>query len=308
MKSYKTNFTCALILLILMGCRQLVTDEFDDMEKVVVINSIIEAQHPIKVHLSYSTNLGADYMEIIENACVLIYEDDVFVDTLDYISGGYYLSNVNAEEGKNYSCSLNVLDETLAETPLSIAQKILNVKHINAAGKTDEGITHPAIEVTFSNDTNEELYFEIMVLLQKEYRMYHDYGEYDIVDSVSAIQLLNITDPLILNEGIPLLLFSNELITQDYYTMHINYTTGESQDSDDDYNTYEMVLYPFTVELRTVSKDYYLYMKQKYIYEQGRYPEVFGDVARAYSLYSNVTNGLGIFAGYSCSLTDTIVP
>jgi hypothetical protein len=62
------------------------------------------------------------------------------------------------------------------------------------------------------------------------------------------------------------------------------------------------------IELRTVSKEYYQFTRQKYLYETGRFPQ-FGIGANiAFPLYSNVKDGFGIVAGYSSFVSDTIYP
>jgi hypothetical protein len=125
-------------------------------------------------------------------------------------------------------------------------------------------------------------------------------------DYVEFVQILNITDPVLLNEGIPLTVFSNELIESDSYTMTINYTSGNYTSNGNGWNT---ELYPLVIELRAITYDYYMYLKQLYLYETGRYPtDVGGGAVTNFNLYSNIPGGYGIFAGYSWVVSDTIVP
>ncbi|MBK9388775.1 MAG: DUF4249 family protein [Bacteroidetes bacterium] len=67
-------------------------------------------------------------------------------------------------------------------------------------------------------------------------------------------------------------------------------------------------LYPVILELRSVSQNYYRFVKQKYLYELGRYPEFMAASTTAFPLYSNINGGYGIFAGYSLVKSDTIYP
>jgi hypothetical protein len=115
-----------------------------------------------------------------------------------------------------------------------------------------------------------------------------------------------IVDPVILNEGMPLALFNNELITDTLYTLVLNYTTWEASSSNG--GPWRTVLYPFVVELRQVTEDYYRFKKQLYLYEEGRYADGIITSMTNANLYSNIENGYGIFAGYSSFVSDTITP
>jgi hypothetical protein len=154
-------------------------------------------------------------------------------------------------------------------------------------------MTYPAVKFTFSNTKNENCYYEARIRLIK-------YGSEQIAD------MYNIVDPVLLNEGLPLSVFSNELITDTAYTMTINYFTGSASSTNGGPMT--TTLYPFILEFRSVSYDYYQFARQKYLYDTGRFPEFGLSSNQAFQLYSNVKNGYGIFAGYSSVISDTITP
>jgi len=112
--------------------------------------------------------------------------------------------------------------------------------------------------------------------------------------------MIEITDPVLLNEGIPIAVFSNEIIQGNSYNITINYTTGSASSTGTN-------LFPLILELRSISKNYYQFLKQQYLYERGRYPE-FGSAFTSTNLYSNIIGGYGIFAGFSSIQSDTIFP
>jgi hypothetical protein len=62
------------------------------------------------------------------------------------------------------------------------------------------------------------------------------------------------------------------------------------------------------VELKTISYSYYQYLRQLYLYETGRYPDFSFGPMHTFPLYSNVTNGMGILAGYSLFRSEIITP
>lgn len=298
-----------ITLLALISCRKLVIEDFSSTESKPVLNAIIEANKPIQVHLSYSENINGDTLSLVQDAVVVLKEDNSIIDTLTLNEEGVYESQMLAQEERYYYCEATFVDGTSvsAGSYLPKQSKILSYEHIDEAGRDEEGTIYPAIQVTFENDPNEELYFQLLIntittvcdYYEDENGGLHDscYGAY------SNPELLNIDDPLIINEGLPIPIFSNELIGGDTYTMNLNYTTGSTVSHGGAFGTdYD----PLVIELRSISYEYYRHVKQLYLYEQGRYPDVVGDVARVYPLFSNIDNGYGIFAAYSTCITDTI--
>ncbi|MFO7656541.1 MAG: DUF4249 domain-containing protein [Bacteroidales bacterium] len=284
-----------LNLLLFTGCRELVKSEFPDFEQSPVVNSIMVAGRPLQVHVSLAGKMDTFELQGIDNAEVLLYADGLFLGSLNYDGDGFYSSDYILRPSENYECRVTVpgYNEIVCRNLIPQPAGITYIEHIEKAGKDEEGMTYPALKFTFMNNPLEKQYFQAAIRLI--------YGDYE-----SSGQILNITDTVLLNEGLPITLFSNQLIKQDAYTMTINYTTGSASGR---YGVLQTHLYPLILELRSVSYDYYQYVKQLYLYEKGRYPDglAFGAFT-SFPLYSNIEGGYGIFAGYSSILSDTIYP
>jgi len=282
-------------LFIFTSCRKLVQDEFPNFEPVPCINSILVAGKPIKVHISLATKLDKTQLEIIDNAQVQLYIDGQFAEILNYEGEGIYVSTTISEPLINYNCQVSIPDFETIECNASIpeAQPILDIVHINNAGVDEEGLTYPAVQFSFPNNPDETTYYEAKIIFPDD-------------DYYSEGQIIYISDPVLLNEGLPMAVFSNELIETDTYTMTINYYSGHSSSTID--GVLHTMLDPFILELRTVSYDYYTYVKQQYLYETGRYPDIVGGVITPFPLHSNIEDAYGIFAGYSVVKSDTIFP
>ena len=278
----------------LSGCRKLVDYEYQNFTRTPAINSIIKAGEPLTVHVSIATNFNETEITGIDNAVVNLYADDEFIEQLTLSGNGIYVSETTAQTLKKYEYRVIIPGFSVAVCKAFIPEEtsITEIEHISVAGKDTEGTTYPAIKFTFHSIPSEEQYFEARIrLLRSEYEYNAD--------------IINIVDPVLLNEGLPLTVFSNDLITDTTYTMTINYITGSSSSSGGSYYTN---LYPFILEIRSVSKDYYLFARQKYLYDTGRFPEFGLSTNTAFPLYSNVENGYGIFMGYSAVVSDTIYP
>jgi hypothetical protein len=285
-----------LFVIFLFSCRDLVEYTPVSIEPEPVLNSLLKAGNPVAAHVSLTQMMDGKPLKVVNNATVELFVDSVFVELMQPEEDGWFFSSVIAEPGKVYLLRLQIPghDQVTASTVIPSPSRLLKVHHIAIAGKEEQGETYPAVHFTFNNNPEEELFFEAQIRLFRS-------GSFE-----GNGQLKNIIDPVLLNEGIPLLLFSNEKIKDDQYTMIANYTTGSHSGSGN--GQWITDLYPLVVELKTVSKEYYLFARQKYLYETGRFPE-FGIGANiAFPLYSNVKGGYGIVAGYSSFVSDTLYP
>ena len=275
----------------LSACRELVEDEFEPFGPRPVVNSIIQKDSLIKVHISLARELGDKPLPKVENATIELFEEGKYLETLSYSDGGIYVSSTFARSNITYNMRISILgfDTFNAKCKIPEEPTILKIRHIENAGINAEGWTYPAIKVRFETEPNQLKYYEIIV------NCYDESGA--LIPGFHTV-----VDPVLQNEGISQALFNNELIQKDTYDIHINYSTG-SYEAEGNMN-----LYPLIVELRAVDYNYYMYQKQRYLYEIGRYPEYSISRQTAFQLYSNIEDALGIFAGFAAVKSDTIYP
>jgi hypothetical protein len=284
-----------IILLILCSCRELVTDDFPGFTEVPAVNSILIVGKPLKVHVSLAEKLDTNELAVVNDANISLSIDGKYAETLIPNGNGIYLSSSLIEPMKSYKMEVKVPGyETISCSEiLPSPSPILKIIHNNNAGKDEEGVVYPSVSVSFKTNPSDNQYFEIVIrTLQHKY------------ESIATQK--KITDPVLLNEGLPLTIFSNEIIRDSVYTMTINYFTGGAGKVGDE--PWHTTLYPLIIELRSCSRDYYRFVKQKYLYEKGRFPEFLAASTNAFPLFSNVPGGYGIFAGYSVVVSDTLIP
>jgi hypothetical protein len=284
----------ATLALITHSCKKVVQNTFDDIEQVPVVNSILKADSTLLINLSYSANLNPSKIKYIENASIRFFIDDNLEEILSNGKDGMYISNIIVESGKQYSCEIDIpgYDMLTCETTIPQKKNIIDIIHRDLAYTDEEGIIYPAIDITFENDINSTQYFEIII---KYIRTWDD------EEHNSYASLVGIDNPVIINEGLPIAVFSNELITDSIYTMSLNYFTGGTS-----WNI--TTTYPTIVELHSISFDYYKYLKQLYLFRQAVNNYNLTGSTPPVQIYSNVENGYGIFAGYSNYVSDTIYP
>lgn len=286
MKKVYKLFCLALTVLLFSSCRKEVKTDDSLLTAYPVINSIIINGKPIKVHISIASQFSDTKTILIENATVKLYRENVLVEDLIYINDGIYISESIGEASKEYSLRINVpgYKEINCKTTVPVVPEISNVKFIPIAGMDNEGETYSGITFDFKTTPTIAQYFEICL------KVFY-YG------NIIEVNPVDIVDPILLHEGLPLPVFSNEIIKDSLYSMRYNYYTGVTDNN-----------LPLILEFRSISKEYYLYLRQKYLYDTGRFPEFGLNSSTAFPMYSNIDEGYGIFAGYSFIVSDTIQP
>jgi len=281
------------------SCHKLVQDEFPDFTPVPTVNSYLIADSAIKVKISLAAKMDSLPLKTVDQAEVQLFIDGTFNETLFTKGNGLYSSVSIVKPGKTYRCQISIpgYDMVTCSDSIPLPNPIMKIEHILTAGIDEEGFTYPGIKFTFSNNPQEHRYYQAIIwkYTESEWRS----------SPWTAAGLKEIVDPVLLAEGLPMAVFSNDQINGDTYTMQINYQSGIYYAGPNNENPR---LYPFMLELRSISYHYYQYLRQVYLYDLGRYPEFLSGVGSVFPLHSNVQNGYGIFAGYSTYLSEIIQP
>ena len=298
-KCFISLISLVLLLILISSCRDLVLDDFPEYDDTIVANSILIEGTPITVHLSRTGSIDSFQLPPIDNAEIELWVNDEFTENLTNSGQGFYSSEINTESLKNYLCKIIIPENELILCQQMIPESIpiIELEHVNIAGRDEEGTSYPAITLSFPNKTSQRNYYEVII---KYFISYSGQTEQ------YTASIHSFSDPVILNEGIPAPLFSNEVIKDTVYSITLNYTTSGSHLSTE--GIWRTTLFPIIVELRTISYDYYYYKKQFYLYEEGRMADGLLNAITSFPLYSNIEKANGIFAGYSVFTSDTIRP
>jgi hypothetical protein len=285
------------LMAILVSCRTKLDWNPPEFEQKPVVSGVIKAGNPITIKVSLAVTLNSKPTPEVSNALVQIFIDNIFSETLKYIGDGLYQSELVAQEDHVYRCEVTIpgLPTAICSTHIPKHQNIINFEHINKAWVDEEGVAFPAIKLTFDNTPNTDVYYQVVITMFRD------------DDNAETAWLESIVDPILLNEGLPIAVFSNKLIEEKTYKMTLNYAGMDIYNHN---NTgWIASLYPIQVELRTVCPDYYKFIKQQYLYELANSePFLSVGVKGNYKLHSNVQNGYGIVVGYSSVKSEIIDP
>ncbi|MFK8037537.1 MAG: DUF4249 domain-containing protein [Crocinitomicaceae bacterium] len=289
----KFIYVC-LASLVFTACEKEIKLKDSDIKSRIVVNGLFETEDTLKIQLSESRDIlfnnGGVLPDILTGQAKLLTADNQSIGEFVHEGSGlYYLPNFLPKPGVEYKLKVNNtgFDEVSAINKIPASISISNIDTLRKADYMD-------IDITFSDNGNEENYYGILIIDKGKF-------EYEIEPGVVVTEYydnswvctkdLNVygsVDPEgdICSEG--------DLLISDDNFNGSNYTITVKKYMDDNPDT-------LIVSLRSISADLYKYKTtlQKYNEVQGN---PFGEPVQ---VFSNIVNGFGIFAGQSV-YTDTI--
>ncbi len=260
------------LFVLFTACHALVDDEFPDFEKLPVINAYLQADKIIDLQLTFTANLTDSMPKYIPNAQVIIESSLGASDTLKYTKKGWYTSKLIAKVGVTYTCKVNIdgYKQVVAQTTIPDYTTIYDLKFTQLAGLGSQGGIVSSFEFTIASNKSHNCYWEVFF---DNFQIY----------------MLPERDSVLITEAMPLTVFSNKKMKDETYKVKFFL------------ESYGNVFEPNTrqhITIRSVDESYYKFQKQYFLYSTSQYQDL-GSSPQTYPLYSNVTNGLGIFTSYT---------
>ncbi len=288
-------------LVILSSCVELVSDEFPDYEAVPSLNCILVSGDSLSLQLSLAEKIASSDLTLLEKASVQMVQGSSGGFSLDYLGNGLYTSSTRVEPGSPYfiSVDLDGYPELQASDSVPTPCSVSILSQTNTAKLNEDGFYMTGIELEFNDDPLTKDYYEIIIYKREE-------------DRIFPAPAFNEQNQVLLNEGFEpytteSLVFSDELIEDEYVYMNLIYGVDYSRGSTGGIRYQTIREHTLIVELRHISKEYYLFKKSVYFYENSRYADFIEGTATVYPIYSNVENGLGILASYATSCDSIFV-
>ena len=254
----------------------------------IVVNSIFSEGEKWNVHVTKSKQiLDQTEFEILTNASVDLYEDEILLESLTYIGDGIYESTQTPKIGKVYTLRVasDGLDLVRAESEILSP---VQIKRISKAQKRYESLDYTELSIVFSDDEKVANYYNVSLY---EYEG-ETVGNCEFFGTpfyfASVDNELKIGDILDTNsveyfdqDGAA---FNDLLFNGTNYTLKLLIENRHIDSID-----------VAMVEIKSLSKNYYEYITTRtaYILAQG------DPFSQPVYVKSNIENGYGIFAGYS---------
>jgi len=285
------------------SCSKLICDEFPPFEPVPAINAILVPGRNVNVHVSQVEAIDDTPPLHINEALITLYRNGDSVAEMPLFRSGLYYSHEPIRAGEIYSCSIRIdgFPDLYCKDSIPSNTRVRITDYTNTAKVNEEGGYNAGVTIEFQDDPTTEDYYEVIIDKRTEYSRYSVYA-------------FDETSEVLLNEGLEpyfteSLVFSDELMEESNISMTLDFEgTNNRKCYYNDSCVFKVFEHALIVELRHVSREYYMFKKDFYFYEKNLYTQFTEGTSTAFSLYSNIENGLGIFAGFTASVDSIWVP
>lgn len=284
-----------LFAMIFASCEKIIEANLEDSHRRIVVNSTFTADSILEVNISKSLHvLDNSNVMYLNNAVVKLYENDQLVDTLQNIGNGDYTSTSFVPAyGKTYKLMVSSanLDDVEGQNKIPVPVEISNIDTMKIKREQEERME---CKISINDPAGTDNYYLLQIYRYLDY--YNGPVYKGDIKNFSTVYF-NSDDPVIeewvnWGEGA---IFSDDIFNGNSYKINIDVYIGDIVS----YDSTGVTLYYY---LNSISREYYLYLLSLAKY-QNTNSDFFAEPVR---VYSNITNGLGIFAGYS-SAVDSIL-
>lgn len=302
---YKLLVKSFLLLFVFSSCSKIIPIDDPDNKKHIDVIGLINSDSILNVNISKSVsilqstehlydeenNSFLSKIDFVSNATVKIYENNVYKDTLSFTEYGNYIANFRPVVGNKYKIEVNVpnCEQVDAENTVPEKVEIISIDTLTVSSTSfldEEKMLRCKIKFTDPSEVNNYYYFNIFGKVT--YSWYDEDTDSLFVETYSTFVDFDTNDPIIkndskLNNGI---VFNDNAINGKTYTLIV------------DFDKYFSDSTMFHFNLYSISSDYYLYLKSsnKQMDNNGG-----GPFSEAVPVYTNINNGVGIFAGINKS-------
>ena len=281
MHQFTKIITCFFVLSSFLSCKKVIDIELPATDPKIVVNSFFTENSRIKVHLSKSIGILENIIPECTDATVILRENNVILDTM-YYQSGYYYSHILAETNKNYALEVIVPGmETVFCEDLIPEKTILQSFVCTDSVLIDEdGFVINELELNFQ-DFSGPSFYEVELS-----------AKYIIDNNYTSIWFMKNSDPIITSTGLldynpKTLIFNDKMFDGKHCSVKIYFATQAYAD------------YNLKIIFRSVSQSYYKYKEKQFAYLFSLDSDIFSGMSEPINLFSNITGGYGIFAGYT---------
>jgi hypothetical protein len=206
-----------VLFCLLNSCIKEVNFTVEDVPKQLIINSVLQAYQPVSVRVSGLQSILDTSILFIDNALVILSEDDNEVDTLRFISKGIYESYIYPKPGKSYHLKVKAEGYPTVFATDTVPYKTMIKRATMKESMTvdEDGTPHIDYTLSFDKQTGTTNFYELFFVNQWKYD-----SIYQIYFETTAASI----DPIILASGttdynFTTYLFNDASLTTNEYTL-----------------------------------------------------------------------------------------
>ncbi len=300
---------CVLLMasVVIMSCTKDLSDNQDNFESVLVLNSAFLPGEIMSVRLTNSVSIfdKDDNITGVLDASVRVRDEDSGeVFTLHHVGEGLYQSDIFRPEYEiDYTVMASAEGFVSIEATSSIPYPVIATISSQSEGFNDSGDYEAEIELEFVNEENAPKFY-VWEVVDDNKQFNQDFTFDQVLDNpVMLTSQDDNTDSVLADESFQSRVFytDNGDNADPYRSSFITPTTpsfAAQSSSDID----EELAPRIQVRVMTVSEDLYQYFKSVEIYRSRGIHN--SSITQPSEIYSNVKGGIGIFAGYHQRFLD----
>ncbi|MDX9783038.1 MAG: DUF4249 domain-containing protein [Bacteroidales bacterium] len=273
--------TFIIIFSAILSCKKVIDIELPATDPKIVVNSFFTDNSRIKVQLSKSIGVLEGTSPDITDASVILRENGVIIDTM-YLESGDYYSHTLAEKNKDYSLEIIAPDMETVSCEDFIPEKTVLKSYMctDSVLINEDGLAINELKLDFEDFPGPSFY-EVEL---KANDVINNYNQ--------GLWFEKNSDPIITSTGLldynpRTLIFTDKMFDGKHCSVKIYFASNSWSD------------YKLTISFRSVSESYYKYKEKQIAYLFSLDQDIFSGMSEPVNLYSNITGGYGIFAGYS---------
>lgn len=277
-----------LIFLTFVSCQRETEIDIPQSDPKIALSCFLIPQKNIEIYLCQSIYIYDTEEVPITNAIVKLYKNNSLLEVIPHSEKGYYRTNKQPEAGANYSIEVVVDGFEAIKAKTTIPKpSIISSTILQKNTTTDNGSSLIFYQMTIkAPDTNSVKYYDYFCNIISDKKHFDGTPNY----FSTAISY----DTFIMNEGDEKTsFFSIDLFNNSTFKLNLYYNDPHN------YLMFEdTVSYNISSQIYSISKELYLYKKslRKYSTNHANIWQFSNP-----SIYSNIENGYGIFAGLSFS-------
>ncbi len=300
---------------IMQSCVKEIDISMPDSQKSMVLNGFIQPDSAITVNISRSMGALEDGdVPFLENVEVSLYENNILIETLQYSQNGNYTSDKTIKENATYKIEAesqnlkNIITDcripdkpviisvdTTKETKIEVYENYYNDVSYNDTNY----VTIVNFDIKIDDPSGKENYYFLAISQVEEVYDYDNWdyqtnkpeflGYQDVYTYYNGSDFIFKENYFTLN-GIKGQIFTDDIFNGKEFNITVNITNY--QDLKDEENHFEE---KYKIALLSINKELYQYIRSyNKNAETGDNP-----FAQPVQVFSNIENGMGIFAGYN---------
>ncbi len=285
-----------LLLILAPSCVSEIEIDAPAFNPQVVVNSLINPDSTFSVALCYNMGLNGSGISTIDNAQISLWVNETLYGNLQPTGNGYYIGNFYPSAEAVYTIKISLANnEILSSTYIPAHPVFLVLNKEDSAVIDSDGEYHNRCTIKiFDNDTERNYYEVVFKVIESdpETNNINTYFPY-----------INSSHQVIQNEGIfdnrGSMAFSDSLFNGGTVEIPFCFHTISWNSSESNFHQ----PYKLVVIVNSTSKEYYQYKKSLWNQNNNNNGIWSG---QPMNIYSNISGGLGIFAGYCSIESDTI--